>query len=111
MVLGQRATMNAYSYDPPWSHAVSYEYDKFNRIERRISPEGTVIYAHDVQGNVTKIAAIDPATLYQYDALNRLTNVYQGPPDGPATVGTTYQYDAVGNLQEVQLPNNSVNTY
>ena len=46
---------------------------------------------------------------YQYDALNRMTNVIDNGLTG--TKNTAYTYDGVGNLQTVAYPNSLTNLY
>jgi RHS repeat-associated protein len=101
---------------------VRFEYDKLNRRVKRTLPEGQFeTMGYDAAGNViahTNFAwHASPSgvnrhiTQYQYDALNRLTNVYHGSVAGPIPAGTAYGYDAVSNLKSVKLPNAIETTY
>jgi hypothetical protein len=68
-------------------------------------------YEYDPNGNVTRIwtevanATALTSIRYQWDALNRLTNVINGAMGAPNE--THYSYDPVGNLQNFELPNHS----
>lgn len=64
---------------------------------------------YDSNGNVTSIqSSATNGTLltYQYDSLNRLTNVVDGRLSG--TQNTRYSFDAVGNLQTIIYPTTEV---
>lgn len=102
---GLRQTMT----DP--SGLTTYVYDNRDRLRTNATPQGTLSYGYDANGNVTNIATSTGGTLvtYQYDALNRLTNVVDGRLVG--TENTAYGFDAVGNLQKIQYPNGATNFY
>jgi RHS repeat-associated protein len=100
---GQRTNMT------DTSGATSYAYDVRDRLQTKITPAGTLTYAYDGFGNLTNIqsaTANGVNLLYGYDALNRLTNTVDRFNNS-----TLYAFDAVGNLQTMQLPNNVTNTY
>jgi RHS repeat-associated protein len=112
-VLGQRTKMldgsremfpNGFTSTTP----TRYSYDKFNRLEsikREEWPgqDGAYVreYLYDFNGNVTQIETVGSGNIvyYAYDPLNRLTHVTNYP------AVTRYEYDAVGNLKAVKLPN------
>jgi len=103
---GQRLTMN------DASGSYGYVYDLRDRLVTNTTPSGTLIYGYDANGNVTGItSSTTNGTLvtYQYDALNRLTNVIDGRLAGAQNTG--YHFDLVGNLQGLQYPNGVTNLY
>jgi RHS repeat-associated protein len=93
------------------SGTTSYTYDSRDRLLTKTTPEGTLTYTYDGFGNLATIQSSTASGVnvnYHYDALNRLigvTNVAE------ASGLSQYGFDAVGNLQTVQLPNNVTNTY
>ena len=91
------------------SGTTSYTYDSRDRVLTKATPEGTLTYTYDGFGNqatVQSSTASGVSVTYGYDALNRLTNAVDR--FGNSTI---YGFDAVGNLQTAQLPNNVTNTY
>ena len=91
------------------SGTTSYTYDSRDRLLTKTTPQGTLTYTYDGFGNqvtVQSSTASGVSVTYGYDALNRLTNVLDR-----FTNSTIYGFDAVGNLQTAQLPNNLTNTY
>jgi RHS repeat-associated protein len=91
------------------SGTTSYAYDSRDRLLTKTTSAGTLTYTYDGFGNqatVQSATASGVSVTYGYDALNRLTNVLDR-----FTNSTIYGFDAVGNLQTVQLPNNVTNTY
>ena len=64
-------------------------------------------YGYYVNGNLTNLwssTANGVTNVYQYDALNRLTNV-----GGPASSLSQYSYDLAGNLQTMRYGNGVTN--
>jgi RHS repeat-associated protein len=101
--IGQRTNMT------DASGMTSYTYDSRERLLTKTTPEGTLTYTYDGFGNqatVQSSTANGVSVSYGYDALNRLTNVVDR-----FTNSTSYNFDAVGNLQTVKLPNNVTNNY
>ena len=91
------------------SGTTSYTYDLRDRLLTKTAPEGTLTYTYDGFGNqitVQSSTASGVSVTYGYDALNRLTNTVDRFANS-----TIYGFDAVGNLQTAQLPNNVTNTY
>ncbi|MCP5015985.1 MAG: RHS repeat protein, partial [Ketobacter sp.] len=78
-------------------------YDTFDRLQTVTDRWGNrLLYAYDPNGNRTQL--LDPgdaATLYSYDALNRLSTV--ATPDGAGL--TTYTYFKNSTLDTVTYPN------
>jgi RHS repeat-associated protein len=103
---GQRASMT----DP--SGTYTYVYDLRDRLCTNITPQGTLYYQYDANGNLTNMtSSTSGGTLvsYQYDALNRLTNVIDGRLSGASN--TSLGYEAAGDLQRMQYPNGMTNLY
>jgi RHS repeat-associated protein len=113
---GQRLTMK----DPSTGAGqTSYEYYPDNRLKKKTVANGLMFqgpgayqfqYTYDLNGNLTSLIAGTHQVHYQWDALNRLTNVVD---EGlyPGRKNTSYQYDAVGNLQGYEYPNLVATTY
>src|SRR5205085_11210469 len=79
-----------------------------NRLIEKATPQGTLAYAYDANGNLTNLHSLNVngvALNYGYDELNRLGEVFD-----PHTGRTSYTYDDVGNLRGYTLPN-GVNTF
>lgn len=93
------------------SGTTSYTYDLRDRVLTKATPEGTLTYTYDGFGNLLTLQSSTVGGVnvnYGYDALNRLagvTNVAE------ASSLSHYGFDAVGNLQTMQLPNNATNSY
>src|SRR5277367_364061 len=91
---GQRQTM----IDP--SGTSSYIYDVRDRVCTNMTPRGTLYYQYDPNGNLTNMSSSTSGgteVSYQFDALNRLTNVLDSAL-GTAVTNTAYTYDAFGTL-------------
>jgi len=91
------------------SGTTSYAFDSRYRLLTKITPEGILSYTYDSYGNLATLQSATTSGVsltYGYDALNRMTNVVDR-----YTNSTTYNFDAVGNLQTMRLPNNVTNTY
>jgi RHS repeat-associated protein len=86
----------------------TYRYDTRNRLIEKATPQGTLTYTYDNNGNVASIRSLNANgafVTYEHDALNRLSAV------NDANLGrTTYTYDVVGNLLGFTTPN-GVTTY
>jgi RHS repeat-associated protein len=111
---------NLTSVTDPRGLTTTYVYDGWGHLIQQQSPDtGITTYTYDTAGNrLTRIDARGVTTTYTYDALNRLTGVQY--PDSTLDVrytydqglygvgrrtglieasgGTTYEYDARGNL-------------
>jgi RHS repeat-associated protein len=96
-------------------------YDPDGRVTRVASPEGVLNYRYDNLGRLVRTftgseAAPVNDTRYDYDALSRLhiVTVWERNgvllPEANREV-TRYQYDLVGNLDEVFLPNGVITKY
>jgi RHS repeat-associated protein len=86
------------------------QYDNRDRLLFKSTNEGNSTYTYDAHGNVTSIQSSNANgawTTYQYDALNRLSQVCDKRRDANcAGAGiTTYSYDLTGNLTGYAYPN------
>jgi len=99
---GQRETRSDASGEHFWI------YNERDALWLYGTPVGLLVYAYDENGNVTRIQTSTSGTDlgYDYDALNRLTNVTVA---GAAAAG--YNYDAMGNLETVQYGNGVRHVY
>jgi RHS repeat-associated protein len=81
-------------------------YDNQNRLFQKLTPEGSITYGYDNNGNVTSASSDHTGGYsvgYTWDAFNRLSTVTdQNAPGGPAT--TTYSYDDLDRLAECDYP-------
>lgn len=93
------------------SGTTTYQYDLRNRLESKATPQGTLSYGYDFQGNLTSIRSSNlggTSVDYSYDALNRLQTV----KDNRLANGTTsYTYDNAGSLKAYAYPNGVTHTY
>lgn len=82
---------------------VSYQYDILDRVTSITwSNSGGVMrsfgYTYDDVGMITRIEHEDgTATVYRYDALDRLTGEEQSDADGKSVKSLAYEYDLSGN--------------
>jgi len=89
-----------------------FVYDERDRLKTNAGPVGSLYYKYDVTGNLVNLAsstANGTTNEYQYDRLNRVTNVVDQRLT--ATRNTAYQYDAVGNLATLKYPNGITNLW
>src|SRR5207249_129116 len=108
---GQRTNMT----DP--SGSTSYLYDTRDRLTNKVvswsgGPMVPLNYAYDAAGNLTNLAsstAVGTLVSYQYDTLNRLTNVIDARLTG--NQATSYTFDPAGNLQSYAYPNGVTNLH
>jgi RHS repeat-associated protein len=98
---GQRTSMS------DASGVSTYSYDNRDRLTFKATPQGTLGYAYDANGNLLSIQSSNTngtSVAYEWDALNRLSAV------NDAHLGrSAYTYDAAGNLRGYAYPN-AVNT-
>lgn len=103
MLTGRRASMS------DSSGITTYQYDSRDRLLEKATPEGTLTYAYDANGNVVSINSSNSngtSVAYNWDQLNRLSAVH-----GVYSGTTTYGYDNVGNLQNYAYPNGVQTSY
>lgn len=96
------------------SGTYSYVFDNCDRLRTNSTPQGTLLYAHDANGNVTSLssATVNGVSLaYGYDALNRLTNALDSRLSGTSSSSTVYRFDGIGNLQALVYPNGITHLY
>ena len=100
---GKRATMT------DASGSYTYAYDSNDRLATNSGPAGRLVYSYDLFGHLQAVQSSrsgGAAVTYNYDVLNRLSNVVD------SVIGTTvYGFDPVGNLQTLLYPNGVTNTY
>jgi RHS repeat-associated protein len=91
----------------------SYEYDARGRLERvELDSVLYAEYGYDPNGNRVSVTTTGGTTYASYDEQDRILDVgavtYTHGANGEITGksdGTSYEYDALGNLLEVTLPN------
>ena len=124
--LTNRASVNGYqasfAYSPTGqrtnmtdvSGTTAYGYDSRDRLTNKVvswtgGPSIALSYLYDANGNVTNLwsnTSGGVTNIYQYDPLDRLTNVLA---NGSAAAG--YGFDAVGDLQTMRYGNGVTNLY
>ena len=85
-------------------------------MTQKQAPFGTLNYTYDSAGDVLTIASSNThgaSLTYTYDTLNRLATVtdHRLLAQGATSGLTTYNYDAVGNLQNFVYPNGVTSAY
>ncbi len=96
----------------------TYRYDIAGRLDK-VKKEGVVLsrYTYDSNGNRLSVKRGTKTLTGSYDEQDRLiqygnkTYVYTANGDLVVAGKTNYQYDALGNLLSVRLPNGTVITY
>jgi RHS repeat-associated protein len=93
--------------------AVTYGYDKVNRVVSETNGEGQeTVYGYDPEGNRTSVTPpAQPATVYEYDELGKLTKVTQPATDDHAAAETQFSYDANRNKQTQTDARGNTTTY
>ncbi len=106
--------------DSNFASATTQDYDAFGRVEQIASPQGIINYGYDNVGRQTRTwTSTDAAGLsvvshmrYAYDELGRLETVtVVERNDSPVSEQTTYRYDDVGNLNQVEHPGGVIADY
>jgi RHS repeat-associated protein len=78
----------------------SFDYDTAGRAIRQVQPSGSAVsWTVDANGNRTSLTwpetgALAYSTSYAYDAMNRMTDVFEGPASAGVLLGH-YSYDAL----------------
>ncbi|WP_321474123.1 RHS repeat-associated core domain-containing protein [uncultured Paludibaculum sp.] len=104
---GQRATMT------DGSGTTTYSYDNLDRLISKATPQGTLTYTYDSNGDVTSLQSSNANGVslgYTYDAQNRVATVV----DRRQAAGldtTVYTYDAAGNQATVTYGNGVQQTF
>ena len=89
------------------SGTMSFAYDSVGNLTKQTNANGEVIeYSYDKLGNVTLIKTPNTSTKYEYDILGRLSKVTD-----KNNLVTKYTYDSVGNLIKEEKGNGSYTTY
>jgi RHS repeat-associated protein len=88
------------------SATVSYNYDDFNRLTSKTTPQGSISYTYDAAGRRTSMTVAGQAAVnYTYDNTNRLTQITQG------TASITFAYDSASRLTSATYSNGIVVEY
>jgi RHS repeat-associated protein len=108
---GLRATLSDSSHtihpedegNPPYRDKNTYQYDEYDRLRTKEIWNGSLLpytftYEYDPNGNLARLNYV----YYQWDPLNRLTNVLGNHYIGGNQSRTVYRYDTVGNLSEYE---------
>ena len=114
------AILESYTYTPTGQRAsrtdqsgsYAWNYDVRDRMTAAFTPNGNLYYAYDRNGNLTNLqsSTINGVWLaFEYDALNRLTNVIDKRLNGGNN--TRYNFDAVGNLVALAYPTGVTNQW
>ena len=96
------------------SGSYGYAYDNRDRLNLKTvswtnGPSISLNYRYDANGNLTNLWSNTPGGVtnaYQYDALNRLTNVLAA-----GSAAASYGFDGLGNLQSLHYGNGVTNQY
>ena len=81
----------------------SYSFDALNRLEVVEDNQGQTIYTYDAVGNRTSVSyPSGNVTLYDYDALNRLTRLTTTDAADQIVADYAYTLDATGRRTQVQ---------
>jgi YD repeat-containing protein len=78
---------------------INYEYDKLNRLSKKILPDETFTMTYTAIGKMASVTDSRGTTTYSYDVRQRLTE--QKEPDGKFL---RYGYDGVGNRTILTTP-------
>lgn len=115
-VLGNRLQSAIFNSQSSIIHTVDMAYDERNRLDTKTVPEGTLQYSYGSAGNLLQSAISNPQSSITrsvgmtYDALNRLATVNDNRKPFALSL-TSYDYDAVGNLEAVDYGNNLSHRY
>ena len=95
------------------SGTTTYNYDARDRMTAKNNATyGNLAYTYDYHGNLTSLTSgntYGASVTYQYDALNR--PVTATDQHRSLNLTTAYSYDAIGNLNNMALPNGVAVTY
>jgi len=81
---------------------VQYQYDKLNRLEKVIAPDGETTYSYDKLGNRDQVTyANGTYTRYNYDKLSQLTALETRKADN--SLLASYQYTLLPNGHRTQV--------
>lgn len=88
------------------NQVLGYTYDASNRMRTRTGTNLLDGFGYDEAGNLTTITSNDVTIYQQFDELNRLST--REDTTRQHTLSTWWSYDALGRLERVQYPSNSV---
>lgn len=107
---GQRDTAAAFTYDSAGNqqtaHEMDYQYDDHDRLWAKTTPEGTLTYTYDGNGQIESINSSNPngtSVVYGRNQLNQLETVTDNRL-ATSDKATSYTYDYAGNLETVTYP-------
>jgi len=118
----------------PNGDETTYTYDKFDRLTTVTYPDTTTeVYGYDKNSNITskknrknetiyyeydelnrlkcKTRPSEPNTVYRYDIAGRVYDVTDGRSQGEGGGTTTYHYDRIGRVVQVDNPDSKVVKY
>ncbi len=94
---GYDSVGNQRSVKNPAGHETTYTHDGAGRVLSQTEPSGLVTtYVYDARGRMTSLTQGGETTSYQYNALGLLTNVQL-----PSGYSQSYQYDAAQRLRTI----------
>lgn len=113
-------TSLAYTYDDAGNRTsvstpcgrTTYKFDELNRLKSATAPDnGITTYSYDEVGNRARVTYPNGTqAIYNYDQLNRLTNLNNNKSDSTVITGYTYTLGAAGNRTAVnEVSGRSVN--
>ncbi len=92
------------------SGTYTWVHDLRDRVRTNTTPVGTLYYTWDANANQLSMKSATANGVdveYQYDCLNRLTNVVDNRLSGSKNTG--YKFDLAGNLSSLKYPNEVTN--
>ena len=111
------AVGNLQNFTYPNGVTSAYSYDALNRLTQMGSAKGAAsisnyAYTLGAAGNRLTVAELSGRTVnYGYDSLYRLTSEAVASDPNSHNGTTSYQYDAVGNRQKLQINGVTANAY
>ena len=85
---------------------IEVEYDEWQRIKRKITPENTLTYTYDIMGRVTQVQDNHGTTVNTYDTAGRITQIKD-----PKNRTVSYQYNLASQQTRLTYPDSSYVTY
>ena len=115
-VLGRRTAAVVKNATGTAISSESYSYDVRSQLTGYAGPTGSIGYGYDLAGNLAGAVSGTPGgydVSYDYDALNRISQVYRGQEgiDPTASPLAGYNYDANGNLNGTGYANGVQHAY
>ena len=82
------------------------EYDEWQRVKRKITPENTITYTYDIMGRITEVTDNHGTTVNTYDTAGRITQITD-----PKSRTVGYQYNAASQRTRLTYPDSTYVTY